>query len=300
MSETESRQDGPVLIGVMGPTASGKTDLAEGLASELDAQLINADAFQVYRGLDVGTGKSNFPERYDLLSFKDPSDSFGVGEFIRLASARLWELYATGRSAIVVGGTGFYVRALFEEFQDLGPLPDPEVRKRLDSMTLTEAIDALNRLSPEVDARLDWKNPVRVKRALERALAPEPSLKWCIPPYKRTKFAVIPSSDETERRVEQRVQRMMQNGWVDEVATLRDAGFDREAPGFRAIGYRSIWQYLDGELGMEDTLARITTDTRVYAKKQRTWLRAEPNLIPLDISSPLTEARQKLSQKEFC
>src|SRR5205085_344215 len=115
----------------MGPTASGKSSLAEALAEQLDAQLINADAFQVYRGMDIGTGKSSCKERYLLLDLVSPSQQFGLGEWLRLAVVELERLFAEGRSAIVVGGTGLYIRALMEEYAEISSAPDPQLRSEL-------------------------------------------------------------------------------------------------------------------------------------------------------------------------
>src|SRR5688572_23240532 len=126
-------QGKPFLLAVMGPTASGKTDLAEHLADETGAQLINADAFQVYKGFDIGTAKSVNANRYELIDIREPDESFGVGEFVQLANAELERLFAGGTSAIVVGGTGLYVRALFEEYEAMSGPPDPQLRADLEA-----------------------------------------------------------------------------------------------------------------------------------------------------------------------
>ncbi|MGV3617083.1 MAG: tRNA (adenosine(37)-N6)-dimethylallyltransferase MiaA [Fimbriimonas sp.] len=285
----------PLLIAVMGPTASGKSDLAEALAHDLDARLLNADAFQIYRGMDIGTGKPEDRGRYDLLDLKDPDEGFGVGEYVLRASARLHELYAERRHAVVVGGTGLYVRALFEEYVDLAAEPDPELRIRLNGMTLDEKKTELTRVAPEVAVRIDLQNPARVQRALERALGRSTSLQWHLPPYRKLKLAIVPETGETETRVANRVQAMVHNGWVLEIEELRRRGFKSDDPGFRAIGYRTLLRHADGELGREEAMATTIAETRGYAKRQRTWLRSEPNLIQLERDDPLEDARRRLS-----
>jgi tRNA dimethylallyltransferase len=279
----------------MGPTASGKSDLAEALAAEIGAQLINGDAFQVYRGLDIGTGKPDDRGRYELLDLKNPDEGFGVGEYILRANAILERLFAEGRHAVVVGGTGLYIRALFEEYVDLANEPDPELRIRLNGMTLEEKQAELEAKAPEVAARIDRQNPVRVQRALERVIGGSTSLDWHLPPFRKLKLAIVPDPADTELRVANRVRSMVHNGWVREVEELRDAGYGPDDPGFRALGYRTLWRHLEGEFGLEEATATTIAETRRYAKRQRTWLRSEPNLTELDRDDPLNAARRRLS-----
>ena len=285
----------PLLIAVMGPTAAGKTDLAEQLATDLDAQLINADAFQIYQGMDIGTAKPERREHYKLLDIRRPDEGFGVGEFVEIASTILTDLFTDGRNAVVVGGTGLYIRALFEEYQDLAPEPDPHLREDLNRLDLATKVTMLRERDPSSAERIDLRNPARVQRALERALAPSTSLCWSLPPYRRLKLALVPDVEETDARIARRVESMMQNGWVREVTELRERGYRADHPGFRAIGYRTLLRYLDGEIGREEATATTIAETRGYAKRQRTWLRSEPNLIELDRDRPLEDARRRLS-----
>jgi len=270
----------------MGPTASGKTALAERLADALDAQLINADAFQAYRGMDVGTAKPENPARYALMDIKDPNEMYGVGEFTRLASKVLRDLYRKERSAVVVGGTGFYIRALLEEYTEMASAPDPELRARLNRSFEEEGLEALvgelRRVHPEAAERIDLRNPARVKRAIERAYAPEPMRTEQLPGFRKIKFGLMPDAAWLEPRITQRVQQMMQNGWVEEVGRLIASGYSSDDPGFRAIGYREMARYIAGELSLEEAATATIVETRRYAKRQRTWLRAEPNLTVLE------------------
>ncbi|MBI1756495.1 MAG: tRNA (adenosine(37)-N6)-dimethylallyltransferase MiaA, partial [Fimbriimonas ginsengisoli] len=272
----------PLLVAVMGVTASGKTALAEALALHLDAQLISADAFQVYRGMDIGTAKPPNKADYRLLDLREPDEAFGVGEWVRLAQAELEELYARGRNAIVVGGTGYYVRALLEEYADLRPPPDPELRRELDERLAAHGLPTLarelERIAPEVAARTDLKNPARVRRALERELSPHDVVAIRLPPFRRIKLGIECPTKWVEEQIAARVEQMVHNGWAGEVARLLDQGYRPEHPGFRAIGYRAMARFVEGEMESGEAAASVIVDTRNYAKRQRTWLRREPGL----------------------
>jgi len=284
----------PLLVAVMGPTASGKSDLAESLASALDAVLLNADAFQVYRGLDIGTAKPTERERYRLIDIKSPSEPFGVGEWALLAQRELEALFASRRHVVVVGGTGLNVRALFEQYATMGSPPDSDLRRELTETPLQVLVARLATLDPDAYARVDLRNPARVRRAVERALNPGEPIELRLPPYKKIKFALDRDPLELEARIARRVQSMVQNGWVKEVAGLRESGVSFDDPGMRAIGYRTLWRHLDGEIELGEAVATTIVDTRRYAKRQRTWLRTEPNLTTLDAIDPLADARDRL------
>lgn len=274
----------------MGPTASGKTELAEGLANHLGAQLVNADAFQIYRGMDIGTAKPENHSRYRLLDIRNPSEGFGVGEYVALAQAVLEECWEAQRNVVVVGGTGLYVRALFEEYDDMGQAPPPEIRSQLDARSLEDLVEELTRIAPETASRVDSKNRVRVQRALERIYSPTPSVPLNLPPFQKQKFAVNVDTEVTAARITRRVDEMIEKGWIGEVAALAANGFSLADPGLRAIGYEAIWRTNDGEVRLEDAKATVIAETRRYAKRQRTWLRSEPHLYFLDSNEPLRSA----------
>ncbi|MHB8635813.1 MAG: tRNA (adenosine(37)-N6)-dimethylallyltransferase MiaA [Fimbriimonadaceae bacterium] len=275
----------PRLIAVMGPTASGKTEVAEALACLLNAQLINADAFQVYRGMDVGTAKPTAKHLYRLLDLKTPNETYGAGEFVVLARAELANLFDQGKSAVVVGGTGLYIRALFEQYGQLGASPDPAVRAALMQRERTDGLAALalelGRRAPDVAAQIDLRNPVRVRRALERLDCAAPNLSSELPPFRQLKLVIHFDTGELNARIESRAQAMVQNGWLEEVVSLKRAGFGPGDPGFRALGYAAMWQHVSGTKALSDALAATVTDTRRYAKRQRSWLRSEPNTVAI-------------------
>ncbi|MER3495692.1 MAG: hypothetical protein C4320_02025, partial [Armatimonadota bacterium] len=217
-----------------------------------------------------GTGKPEHHDRYHLLDFKPPEEPYGAGEFVRLARVILEEAFPAGRSVVVVGGTGLYIRALFEEYADLSPLPPPELRAELTALPLCELVSRLREQAPDLAARTDLGNPVRVSRALERLAAP-PVERFTLPPFRKLKIALDPP--DLPERVRSRVRQMLDSGWREEVASLTDRGVSLDAPAFRAIGYRDV---ATGNYGtLEEAVVSLTLR---YAKRQRTWLRSEPNL----------------------
>jgi tRNA dimethylallyltransferase len=276
-------------VAIMGPTASGKTALAEALADRIDARLVNADAFQIYRGFDVGTSKPSDKARYDLIDIRNPDEMFGVGEWVTLAidiAERMWQ---AGHSVVVVGGTGLYIRALFEQYHDMRPPPSAalraEVREQLERDGLESLNDRLRSIDPAAASSVDPRNPARVARAMERALSKDEPLKVVLPPFGKFKLALDPTSEVLDARIERRLTEMMQNGWVQEVKRLREAGCREDSPAMRAIGYLDIWKHVEGRLSLDSAIARIVTATRQYAKRQRTWLRKEPDLVQLSNAS---------------
>lgn len=281
----------PYLVAVMGPTASGKSDFAEALATLLHAQLINADAFHVYRGLDIGTNKPHNRTLYRLLDLKDANESFGLGEWIALALIELEELYASGRNVVLVGGTGLYIRALLEEWSEVGTAPSAELRERLAlaerDKGLEGLIQQLCQLDPGGAQAIDLNNPVRVRRALEKLLEDSPSIQNQLPPFTVLKVGLNWSTEILWKRIEERTNLLLASGWPEEVEELLASGARVDGPGFRAIGYTLVARYLQGLLGFEDLLLRIAQQTRQYAKRQRTWLRSEPGLLFLDCKSKL-------------
>lgn len=287
---------GPVLVGIMGPTASGKTDLAEQIAERLDAILINADAFQIYRGMDIGTAKPTDRSRYTLLDIRDPDQSFGVGEWVQLAHRILQDAWASSRNAVVVGGTGLNIRALFEQYSGMMGAPDPSLRNnlnaRLEQEGLSNLVEELRSLDAEAFQTVDIANPVRVIRAIERAKGSMGRVRAELPPFRRVKLALEIPTDEINARIESRVNVMVQNGWSLEIQRLRDEGYGPKDPGFRAIGYRSMEEVAQGGKDLNEAIAETVLETRRYAKRQRTWLRSEPNLLRIDASAGSEPYRQ--------
>lgn len=271
----------------MGSTGSGKSVLAEMLADHLGAVLVNADAFQVYRGLDIGTNKPVDRGRYELLDIVELSEQFGVGEWLRRVEGVLAAAWRDSRHVVVVGGTGLYVRALFEGYAEMSGPPDPELRQKLMAMEaefgLVGLLGELDRVNPARGQQVDRNNPVRVRRALEIALGQPERVEFEVPPFERIKFGLFPEPIGHLQRLNGRVLRMLELGWIEECRSIFERNPDEKSPGLRAIGYHTLKSHLDGFLSLEDAVKEIQTLTAQYAKRQRTWLRREPGLIPLEI-----------------
>lgn len=278
----------PFLVAVMGETASGKTDLAEAIAGRLQARLINADSFQVYRGMDIGTAKSARKAEYALMDICDPSEQFGVGAWVQLAAAELQTAYKGNQHSVVVGGSGLNIRALFEGFSDMSGPPDPGVRQELNARFETHG------LQPLVDelversggaTTIDLKNPIRVIRALEKLLQSKDRVSFQVPPFRKVKFQIATDPEEVSQRIGARVETMIENGWLNEVEQLMQQGYLADAPGFRAHGYREMRRVLEGDLELGEAKDSVVAQVRRYAKRQRTWLRTEPNVTVLQTGS---------------
>lgn len=285
----------PVVV-VLGPTATGKSALGIELARRLDGEIVNADALQVYRGLDIGTAKPT-PEElaavpHHLVDILDPTERYSAGEFARRARAAIGEIRARGRRPIVVGGSGLYLRALLE---GISPVPpgDPRIRRALRERSEAEGLAALyaelERRDPETAARLAAGDSQRILRALEVVEVSGTRLSEHIArrPYGEERLAALRLGLTLPRAllydsIARRVARMVQRGWIDEVARLLARGISPSVPAFQAIGYREIARHLSGDWSLGDAMEETVRATRRYAKRQMTWFLKEPDIHWLD------------------
>ncbi|MBZ9663606.1 tRNA (adenosine(37)-N6)-dimethylallyltransferase MiaA [Pseudomonas sp. LMG 31766] len=298
----------PPAIFLMGPTAAGKTDLALELARVLPCDLISVDSALVYRGMDIGTAK---PERvvldafpHALIDIRDPAESYSAAEFRADALAAMAESAARGRIPLLVGGTMLYYKALLEGLADM-PSADPAIRAELEARAAVEGWEALHRELAEVDPesalRIHPNDPQRLTRALEvyrvsglsmtehrlRQAAGNPDAGTSGAgqlPYTVAQLAIAPAQRQVlHDRIAQRFRVMLEQGFVEEVEALRRrSDLHAGLPSIRAVGYRQVWEYLDGELSRNDMVERGIIATRQLAKRQFTWLRGWENLHWLD------------------
>jgi tRNA dimethylallyltransferase len=301
-----SGQPGPPVLLVMGPTASGKTDLALALADALPCDIVSVDSALVYRGMDIGTAKpspeilARWPHR--LVDICDPAEAYSAARFRADALAAIHDIRAQGRVPLLVGGTMLYFRALL---RGLSPLPeaDPQLRAELAARARALGAGGMHRWLAEVDpaaaARIHPNDPQRVQRALEVFVATGapmsalwldagagldlPTLKLVRSPRER---AVL------HRRIELRFDAMLAAGFADEVRALIARGdLTPSLPALRAVGYRQLWEHLHGDCDAEEMRRRAIAATRQLAKRQYTWLRAEPDCHWLwDDANPDAEA----------
>jgi tRNA dimethylallyltransferase len=278
---------------IVGPTATGKSELAASVAREMCAEIVSSDAFQIYRGLDLLTAKPDASTLaqvpHHLIGTMPLYEEMNAEKYRRAASRAIDEIHSRGKLAIVVGGSGLYIKALTH---GLAPLPesDPKLRERLNVMSLDKLHAQLAKLDPEAARKIDRKNRRRLVRALEICL-----LTWkpastvvaegadhgrpgsTIP---ATGVFVFRDREELYARINQRVEAMFENGVIEEV---RAAG-EVSSTASQMIGFREIRQLLDGEMSIAQCVAAIQQGTRRYAKRQLTWFRRQTNFSPLNLS----------------
>ncbi len=288
------RNDKPLAIFLMGPTASGKTDLAVELVRRLPVEIISVDSAMVYREMDIGTAKpgpevlAEAPHR--LIDILDPAEAYSAARFREDALRHMAEITSAGRIPLLVGGTMLYFRALQQGLAAL-PEADPELRARLEAEAAEHGWQALHDRLAEVDpvsaARIHPNDPQRLQRALEvYELSGEPlSELWQRQeeeglPYRPIKLAVAPDDRaELHERIALRFRLMLEQGLIEEVEALyRRDDLGPELPSIRCVGYRQVWQYLAGELSRDEMIEKGVAATRQLAKRQFTWLRSEENL----------------------
>lgn len=280
------------LLVIGGPTGSGKSDLAVRLAEEIGAEIVNADSMQVYSGLDIGTAKPPAEDLarvpHHLLDIVSPDQAFTASDFRREAAAAIAGISARGKKAIVVGGTGLYIRALLEGLVD-SPTGDAELRRQFDAVPGEDLLGRLALVDPETAQRLHQNDRVRIIRALEvytqtgrpiSAFRSEHAFSGDY--YQTMKMAIRVDRQELYRRIEVRVEKMLQDGLVDEVRALMARGYGRELKSLRSIGYKEIAAYLAGETTLDEAVALIKRDTRRYAKRQMTWFARENEIYWLE------------------
>jgi tRNA dimethylallyltransferase len=285
----------PRLWAIVGATGTGKSDLAIGLAEELrargnPAEIVNADAMQLYRGMDIGTAKVSTAERrgvpHHLFDVLDVDEDAAVAWYQPRARAAVEEIHRGGGDAILVGGSGLYVSSVVYDFRF--PPRDPELRDRLEreleAHGSAKLLERLRTLDPEAAARVDPRNPRRVIRALEvleqgsathGAALPEEPVLWN--PRTRLVGLRIERAALVER-LDARVERMWAGGLLDEVARLRTRGLERGGTAPRAIGYAQALDQLDGGLSQSEAVAQTQALTRRYARRQVSWFKRYPDL----------------------
>jgi len=292
----------PVLICLAGPTASGKSAASLALAERWPIEIIVMDSATIYRGMDIGTAKPTAEERarvpHHLLDIRDPSQAYSAAEFARDAAALARDIRARGRIPLLCGGTMLYYKALREGLNDL-PEADPEIRRQLDEEAGARGWPALHaelaRVDPATAARLAPNDSQRLQRALEvwrgsgRTLSdwlaepPRPAL----PGWRFETISLEPSDRSVlHARIAQRYRAMIGAGLLDEVRALHArADLHPGLPSIRCVGYRQLWDHLDGRITLDEAIGQAITATRQLAKRQITWLRSLPQRRSVDCLS---------------
>jgi tRNA dimethylallyltransferase len=278
------------LLALVGPTATGKTDASIAVAERLGAEIVSVDSMLVYRRMDVGTAKPSPGERarvpHHLLDVAEPGEAFSVARFQALAAAALGDIERRGRHALLVGGSGLYVRAVVDELEFPGT--DPDVRRELE----TEAVaigagplhERLRSLDPDAAVKIEPSNVRRTVRALEvAAVTGRPfsayAARWEDFPIERVRAAGIEMAPPVLReRIERRVQDMVAAGFLDEVRALVADGLGPSLTAGQAIGYAEMVAHLAGRIGLDEAVAGTVKRTRALARRQMAWFRRDPRI----------------------
>ena len=282
---------------LLGPTASGKSSLALAAAARLPLEIVSLDSAQVYRGMDIGTAKPGAAERarvpHHLLDLVDPDQSYSAGRWREDALRAINEIFSRERIPLLVGGTMLYYRALVGGLDAL-PGADASVRAEIDADAARRGWPALHaelaRVDPETARRLEPNDAQRVQRALEvwrvtgKPLSALHGRSVDRLPFRIRGFALFPSDRSLlHRNIEERFDSMLEAGLVEEVRSLKKRfRLSASLPSMRAVGYRQVWDYLDGTASKAEMRERAVAATRQLAKRQLTWLRSFPELLRLD------------------
>src|SRR6266576_5623786 len=281
---------------IVGPTATGKSDLAADLASEIGAEIVSADAFQIYRGLNLLTAKPDISTLskapHHLVGTMPLREEMNAEKYRRVASRAIDEIHSRGKLAIIVGGSGLYIQALTH---GLAPLPesDPKLRERLNAMSLDELRSRLIELDSEAAGKIDMKNRRRVVRAVEICMRTGKPVSEVVAgvgdsgqpgsTIQATGVFVVRDREELYARINQRVEAIFESGVIEEVRAAREVS----ATASQMIGFREIHQLLNGPAdagSISQCMAAIQQASRRYAKRQLTWFRRQTNFSPLNLS----------------
>ena len=297
------KPDAPPAVFIMGPTATGKTDLAIQLYNELPCELISVDSALVYRGMDIGTAKPE-PEvlaeaPHHLIDIIDPAENYSAGQFRNDALRLMQSGFQAGHTPVLVGGTMLYFNTLQKGMADM-PDVSPEIRQAIAREAKDKGMAAMHARLQQVDPvsaqRIHPNDPQRIKRALELYDSTGKTLTefWAGQkrqesrfPWARIKIALVPPDRiELRKRITRRFDGMLKQGFIEEVEALYQRGdLDAEMPSIRAVGYRQVWAYLAGEYGFDEMREKAIIATAQLAKRQMTWLRKETECNFID---PLT------------
>lgn len=287
----EEKKKKPLII-LAGPTAAGKTKISIRLAKTVGGEIISADSMQVYRYMDIGSAKIRKEEMegvpHHLIDVLDPEEEFHVARFQEMAKRTVREIYTRGRIPILVGGTGFYIQALLYDIDFSGGKEDTGYRGMLESFAQKEGAGALHERLKEVDPKsaeiIHANNVKRVIRALEfyhqtgtRISEHNEKERQKESPYRFLYFVLEDDRGRLYERIDRRVDKMVEEGLVEEVARLKARGCRKGMVSMQGLGYKEILSFLDGEISLEEAVRLLKRDTRHFAKRQITWFKREPD-----------------------
>ncbi len=290
----------PKVVAVVGTNASGKSSLGVALAERFGGEIVSADSRQVYRGLDLGSGKITREEMrgvpHHLLDIREPGEFFSMADFQRLAYACIDGILSRGRVPFLVGGTGLYVDSVLDGYLLSDTEPDLSYRAKLEERTTPELYGMLIRLLP--DTEVDPKNRNRVMRMLERIHDGDDAIPAKQARYESLRLGVSWPRETLAARIQERLERRVDEGMIGEVQGLLDSGVSREFLLGLGLEYRFITQFLTGEIpDKEEMLSQLARAIRMFAKRQMTWFRRNPDILWLDMAGdPLSQASEAVER----
>ncbi len=288
------------LFVLAGPTASGKTSLSVELAKRVNGEIISADSMQVYRGMDIGTAKIKEEEKQGIPHFLidefEPDEEFNVTVFQKKAKQYIKEISDRGHLPMIVGGTGFYIQSVLYDIDFEKEEGNTEVRKKYEELASLKGKSYLHDLLKEKDmeyaSEVSENNVKKVIRALEfyeltgkKLSEHNREQRTKESPYNFAYFVLTMNRDKLYKRIDARVDKMFENGLVDEVTRLMDEGYDRNLVSMQGLGYKEVISALNNEITMEDARELIKKSTRHFAKRQLTWFRRERDVTWLDLEN---------------
>ncbi len=296
-------RDQSIILFIVGPTASGKSELAIELAHHLNGEIISADSRLYYRGMDIGTAKPTMAEQaqvpHHLIDVVDPDETLSLAVFQQMAREAIAEVQRRGRLPFLVGGTGQYVRAVTEGWTPPEVAPDRKLRSELEKMQLSRGgqwlHERLQGLDPEAAAGIDPRNTRRTIRALEVILATGRRFSEqrgrAEAPYRLIAVGLTRPRPALYARIDQRIDAMFEAGLLDEVRRLMDSGYGPDLPAMSAIGYRECVRVIRGDMSVEQAKADMRRLTRVYVRRQANWFKeSDPDIRWFNAGEPGVEA----------
>ena len=300
----------PTALFILGPTASGKTALTLALAQQQPIEIISVDSALVYRGMDIGTAKPSREEQavcpHHLIDIIEPTEAYSAAQFAADAQRLIHEIHARGRLPVLVGGTMLYVKALLEPLTEL-PESDAQIRAQIDAQAADLGWPAMHAQLAQIDpitaARIEPNDAQRINRALEIfRISGKPMAQWLAEDttthelsFKPILTALIPEPRAIlHERINQRFVTMLNEGFLDEMRTLRTRGdLHLGLPSMRCVGYRQAWEHLDGAYGYDELIEKGQAATRQLAKRQMTWIRGMPQIQVYSNADAILDAIQR-------
>ncbi len=300
------------LIVILGPTAVGKTSASIELAKRLDGEIVSADSRLLYRGMDIGTAKPTEEEMngvpHHLIDVADPDENWNLAIYQREAYSIINDIHARGKLPMLVGGTGQYIRSIIEGWLIPPQRPDYDLRQALrqwaEDIGAEALYDRLKRLDPEAAEKIDYRNQRRTVRALEvifktgERFSELRRRQEC--PYYPIILGITRPREELYDRVDQRIEQMLEEGFVDEVRQLLNDGCSPDLPTMSAIGYREIVQYIRGDITLEEALTLMKRDTRTFVRRQANWFKPDdPRITWFEASENLVDQMEETIKKRL-